>query len=92
MSLVLFWIAIAFLVYIFIIFTALIILRGILFPKPSYQEDITPSVSIIIAAYNEEENIATKIENSLSLDYPPSKLEILIGSDGSTDRTAWAQR
>jgi cellulose synthase/poly-beta-1,6-N-acetylglucosamine synthase-like glycosyltransferase len=88
MSLIFFWTAAAFLIYVLIIFTAVIILRGLLFAKPSLQEDITPSVSMIIAAYNEEESIAAKIENSLALDYPPNKLEILIGSDGSSDRTA----
>src|SRR5512136_2808103 len=46
-----------------------------------------PHVSLIIAAYNEQEVIEDKIRNSLALDYPPDKLEILIGSDGSTDRT-----
>jgi cellulose synthase/poly-beta-1,6-N-acetylglucosamine synthase-like glycosyltransferase len=88
MSLILFWTAIGSLIYVFAAFTAIIIVRGRFFPKPFIQEDITPSISIIIAAYNEEENIAAKIENSLTLDYPPDKLEIIIGSDGSTDRTA----
>jgi hypothetical protein len=46
-----------------------------------------PSVSLIIAAYNEERVLAGKLVNSLSLDYPPDRLEILVASDGSTDRT-----
>src|SRR5690242_9005172 len=45
------------------------------------------SVSLIIAAYNEERVIAQKIENSLRLDYPREKLEIFVASDGSSDRT-----
>ncbi len=49
--------------------------------------DITPSVSLIISAYNEEEVIRRKIENSRSLDYPTGKLEIIVASDGSTDKT-----
>ena len=88
MNLILFWAAIGALIYVFAAFTALIIVRGRFFPKPFIQGDITPFASIIIAAYNEEENIAAKIENTLALDYPSDKLEILIGSDGSTDRTA----
>ena len=88
MSQILFWTAIAFFIYVFGIFTVLIILRGTLFPKPSHQENITPAVSMIVAAYNEEASIAAKIENSLALDYPPDKFEVLIGSDGSADRTA----
>jgi cellulose synthase/poly-beta-1,6-N-acetylglucosamine synthase-like glycosyltransferase len=44
-------------------------------------------VSLIIAAHNEEEAIAAKLDNVLSLDYPAALLEVLIASDGSTDRT-----
>lgn len=47
-----------------------------------------PTVSILISAYNEEAVIAERVENLLSLDYPSERLEILIGSDGSADRTA----
>jgi cellulose synthase/poly-beta-1,6-N-acetylglucosamine synthase-like glycosyltransferase len=46
-----------------------------------------PSVSVLISVYNEEKHIVSRIENLLALDYPHDKLEILIGSDGSTDRT-----
>ena len=47
-----------------------------------------PTVSILISAYNEEAVIERKIQNLLELDYPKEKLEILIGDDGSADRTA----
>jgi cellulose synthase/poly-beta-1,6-N-acetylglucosamine synthase-like glycosyltransferase len=57
------------------------------FHKSIRKSDITPSVSIIIAARNEEKNIARKIENTLQLDYPKELLEIIIFSDASTDRT-----
>lgn len=46
-----------------------------------------PFVSLIVAAYNEEKTIEEKICNVQALDYPPEKLELLIGSDGSTDAT-----
>jgi cellulose synthase/poly-beta-1,6-N-acetylglucosamine synthase-like glycosyltransferase len=46
-----------------------------------------PSVTLIISAYNEERVIGQKIENALSLDYPPELLEIVVVSDGSNDRT-----
>ncbi len=49
---------------------------------------IAPFVSIIISAYNEEKHIAAKIRNTLALDYPEDRFEILIGSDGSSDGTA----
>lgn len=46
-----------------------------------------PHVSIVVSAHNEESVIGRRIENLLELDYPPDRLQILIGSDGSTDRT-----
>jgi glycosyltransferase involved in cell wall biosynthesis len=48
---------------------------------------IAPSVSLIITAYNEEKRIAAKLENTLRLEYPEGKLEIIVASDGSTDGT-----
>ena len=52
------------------------------------QDDLLPSVSLIISAYREESGIARKIENSLALDYPASRLQIIIAVDGQEDRTA----
>jgi len=46
-----------------------------------------PRVMLLVAAYNEEAVIARKLENCLQLDYPRDKLEIVVASDGSTDRT-----
>lgn len=50
-------------------------------------DDELPTVSLIIAAYNEEDVIADKIENSLDLDYPDVKLDVVVFSDASSDRT-----
>ncbi|MEO0009476.1 MAG: glycosyltransferase [candidate division WOR-3 bacterium] len=52
---------------------------------PQYQE--FPSVTIAIAAWNEELTIGTKLRNCQELDYPADKLEILVGTDAVTDRT-----
>jgi cellulose synthase/poly-beta-1,6-N-acetylglucosamine synthase-like glycosyltransferase len=49
--------------------------------------DAEPSVAVIVAAYNEEGVVARRIENLLALDYPPERLEIVVSSDSSTDRT-----
>ncbi|MEM4780793.1 MAG: glycosyltransferase family 2 protein [Halalkalicoccus sp.] len=46
-----------------------------------------PTVTLVIAAYNEESVIAEKIENSLALDYPEEKLDVVVFSDASSDRT-----
>lgn len=53
--------------------------------RPELQEP--PSVSLVVAAYNEAGCIQEKIANSLGLDYPADRFELLIGSDGSTDGT-----
>lgn len=55
--------------------------------RPVKRAAIEPSVSVIVAAFNEESVIAGKIENSLVLDYPPEMLEVMVVSDGSTDST-----
>jgi len=46
-----------------------------------------PQISFIITAYNEEQRIAQKIENSLEQTYPAEKLEVIVASDCSTDQT-----
>lgn len=49
--------------------------------------DFLPAVALVVAAYNEEEYIEEKIQNSFQLNYPADKLEIIFVTDGSTDRT-----
>lgn len=56
-------------------------------PHPPVAEAFQPTVSLIIAAYNEAAVIAAKIDNSLALDYPAGQLEIVVVSDGSNDET-----
>lgn len=51
------------------------------------QGGITPRVSILIAAYNEESFIAETVKNKLALDYPADRLEVIVISDGSADNT-----
>lgn len=59
-----------------------------IFKKVATSPDVTfPNLSIIIAAHNESTIIEAKIENTLSLNYDRKKLEIIIASDGSTDKT-----
>ncbi len=51
------------------------------------EDDYTPSVTLIIAAYNEERDLPAKLENTLALDYPADKLDIIVASDCSSDDT-----
>ncbi len=48
---------------------------------------VLPSVTFIVTVHNEEKRIKDKLENTLSLDYPKAKLQIIVASDGSSDRT-----
>lgn len=76
------------LVYIYLGYPLLLILAARLFPqRHSFDELYTPSVTLVISAYNEENVIEAKIKNALLLDYPAEKLTILVISDCSTDRT-----
>lgn len=68
-------------------YPALIFVLSLLFRRPVRRADILPRVSVIIAAYNEERDLAAKLENTLSLDYPRDHLEIIVASDCSTDGT-----
>ncbi|MFL5802109.1 MAG: glycosyltransferase family 2 protein [Roseiflexaceae bacterium] len=87
MSLILFWGAIALIVYTYIVFPAVVFLRGRLLRRPYQTAEITPRVSMIIAAHNEARGIGAKLDNILSLDYPREQFEVIIVSDGSNDGT-----
>ncbi|MGH3062456.1 MAG: glycosyltransferase family 2 protein, partial [Gaiellaceae bacterium] len=56
-------------------------------PRPVRRKDETPGVTVVVAAHDEEEVIARRLENLLALDYPPERLEVVVASDGSTDGT-----
>jgi cellulose synthase/poly-beta-1,6-N-acetylglucosamine synthase-like glycosyltransferase len=56
-------------------------------PKPVRTRDDVPGVALIVAAHDEEAVIERKVHNALALDYPRDRLEVLVVSDGSTDRT-----
>lgn len=56
-------------------------------PRPVRKAEITPSVALVVSAHDEEAVIGRRLENLLELDYPAGLLEIVVASDGSTDRT-----
>ncbi|HEU0048514.1 MAG TPA: glycosyltransferase [Nitrososphaera sp.] len=55
--------------------------------KDVKRAEIYPSVTFIVTVHNEEARIKDKLENTLGLDYPRAKLQILVASDGSSDHT-----
>ena len=69
-----------------VVVIALARLRGAGATAQSAEADV-PTVCFIIAAYNEQRVIEEKLHNTLSLDYPPERLRIIVASQGSTDAT-----
>lgn len=84
---ILFWLTFIIIFYHYCGFPLVTAIMAITQKKKIDKKEITPSVSLIIAAYNEEKVIVEKIKNSFQLDYPKDKLQIIVVSDGSTDTT-----
>jgi glycosyltransferase involved in cell wall biosynthesis len=83
----LFWSASGVLAYTYVVFPLVVLLRAALRPRPHRTADVTPSVTMVIAARNEAASIGAKLENLLSLDYPSDRLQVVVASDGSDDGT-----
>ena len=84
---ILFWLSFLFIFYTYFGYPILLTIISKIWGKSIDKGDYTPQVTMIITAYNEEKYIRNKLENALSMDYPKSKIEIIVVSDGSTDRT-----
>ena len=84
---IVFWACAAILFYVYVGYPALLALIGAFVHREKPEPDYEPTLSVLIAAYNEQANIGRKIEQTLALDYPADKIEILVLSDGSSDRT-----
>ncbi|NMB88192.1 MAG: glycosyltransferase family 2 protein [Chloroflexi bacterium] len=84
----LFWLCVSAIVYTYAGYPLLLALLARRHPRPVPNSGHTPPVTVLIAAYNEEEVLANKLENTLALDYPPDRLQVLVAADGSQDRTA----
>jgi cellulose synthase/poly-beta-1,6-N-acetylglucosamine synthase-like glycosyltransferase len=82
-----FWVALVGIAYPYLGYAPLIWLIARFRQDPYLMSDRLPTVTVLVAAYNEEDVIARKILNSLALDYPREKLEILVVTDGCTDET-----
>jgi cellulose synthase/poly-beta-1,6-N-acetylglucosamine synthase-like glycosyltransferase len=84
---ILFWVLIFLILYCYIGYPFILSIFSRVFFRPVQKAAMTPSISIVVSLWNEEDVIEEKIKNLLSLDYPQDCCEILIGSDGSTDQT-----
>lgn len=84
---VVFWVSLAVCVWVYVGYPLVLVALSRLRARPVRAAAVTPPVTIVIPVHNEEGVIAEKLANCLSLDYPPDRLEVLVVSDGSTDRT-----
>lgn len=87
----LFWFSAGIVVYVYFIYPLLLAVLSA-FSRSGFRAEFSapafePSVSLLVAAYNEAPVIGVKIQNALTLDYPGEKIEIVVASDGSTDTT-----
>ena len=82
-----FWLAGAVIVYAYAGYPLLVTILAHVRPRTARAGNHQPSVSLIVPAYNEAAYIAAKLENSLALDYPRDRLEIVVISSGSDDGT-----
>lgn len=88
LALSVFWGSVALVAYTYVGYPLLVWALGRVSRRPSPEGAQTPTITIVIAAHNEEARIGAKLENCLGLDYPPERLNVVVVSDGSTDRTA----
>ncbi|HWS87142.1 MAG TPA: glycosyltransferase family 2 protein [Pyrinomonadaceae bacterium] len=84
---IIFWASAAALLYAYAGYPVLVWAVARLRPRPVRAAPFEPTVTVLITAYNEERDLAAKLENTLQLDYDPAKVEILVASDCSNDRT-----
>jgi cellulose synthase/poly-beta-1,6-N-acetylglucosamine synthase-like glycosyltransferase len=86
-SFIFFWASLGLLLWTHAAYPAVAALLARVLQRRVREAEVQPTVAIIIAAYNEEASIARRIENLLELDYPADKLQIIVSSDSSSDRT-----
>lgn len=82
-----FWGAVALALWTYALFPAGLWVRARLRARPWRAGDATPTVSLVICAYNEATSIGARLENALALEHPADRLEVIVASDGSSDDT-----
>lgn len=86
-----FWILLFIILYSYLGYPLLLVIlnipKRIFYKNSKFLKDTEPEVTLFVAAYNEEDFIEQKIQNTLDLDYPKNKLKYIWVTDGSTDKT-----
>lgn len=81
------WTGIGMTLYLYLGYPLLLWLLTRVVRRPIQRGSATPRVTVIVVAHDEERWIGAKVRSTLALDYPGDRLEVLVASDGSTDRT-----
>jgi cellulose synthase/poly-beta-1,6-N-acetylglucosamine synthase-like glycosyltransferase len=84
---IVFWLSLGLLAWTHVLYPAFAASLARVRLRPIAKADLEPTITVIVAAYNEADVIARRIENLLALDYPREKLEIVVSSDASSDGT-----
>jgi len=85
---IIFWLSVFLIIHSYILYPLLLFLTGKNYiPADDIEEEELPRVTVIIPARNEEKHIALKVKNTLGIDYPKDKVEIIVASDNSGDKT-----
>jgi cellulose synthase/poly-beta-1,6-N-acetylglucosamine synthase-like glycosyltransferase len=87
MATLIFWLSLTCILYVYLGYPLLLMVWRKLKPWPVQKRTQEPFVSLVIAMHNESGNVHAKMQNSLALDYPPEKLQIIVSLDAPTDGT-----
>lgn len=82
------WSAVSLAFYSYLGYPLVLLALRLVIHRDVRKKRVTPIVSLLIPAYNEADVIQRKIKNSLALDYPADRIEVVVASDGSSDETA----
>ena len=82
-----FWICLGLILYVYAGYPIFAFLLATILGRKVKRADVEFSITVVIAAFNEEREIRDTVVNKLEQDYPPHRLELIVVSDGSTDRT-----
>ena len=82
-----FWISIFILIHSYLLYPGIIKIISLFFKQKKYENEPPFTISILISAYNEEKVIRERLSNIAGLDYDLTKVEVLVGSDCSSDKT-----
>jgi poly-beta-1,6-N-acetyl-D-glucosamine synthase len=83
----LFWLAAGLIAYTYLGYACWLRIRMLWRSRPVQRGSFTPLVSIAMVVRNEQQVLETKLKNLMGLDYPADRCQIIVVSDGSTDRT-----